>query len=113
MGADKFMDQNWLDATAQATRVTMVAADGSTTTQAGTQRTKSYQHVTTATTTTVTAGKKAYTFKINAASPTTTLDGVVVSVGVLSWSVISNNDTLPAAVLVTVAGDDVEILTLS
>jgi hypothetical protein len=116
VGADKFMPQNWIDSTAQAARVTMVATDGTSTGTPGVARTKSLTRVNTATTTSITAGKKSYTVIVvaaaSAASPT--LDGVALPAGVsLTFSVISNNDTLPSASLVTLAGDDVLIASLT
>lgn len=114
MPADKYVPQNWLDDTAKATRVTMVASDGSSSSTPGTQRAVTTQRILGAATTNVTAGKKSVTFLVNAASASsTTINGAATAMGSKTFSVISNNDTLPAFTLVTVAGDDVEILTLA
>lgn len=84
-----------------------------TTPAAGVARTKSISRVTTATTTTIPAGRQSYTVTViaaaSAASPT--LDGVALPVGyTATFSVVYGRDTLPSASLVTVAGDDVLIL---
>lgn len=64
----------------------------------------------------IVAGRKSYTVTVNAAASiaTPTLDGVALVAGtVRTFSADSDGDTLEAAVLITVAGDDVELLELA
>lgn len=105
---------NYVDDGAAATRVTLVTAAGAATAAAAAvARTAAISRVATATTTTITAGKKAYTIAVvtaaSAASPT--IGGVAVPVGSYSWEA-PPGDTLSALAVVTVSGDDVIISTL-
>lgn len=76
------------------------------------QRTTSIQRVITATTTTLVAGHRSYTVTViaaaSAASPT--LDGVALPVGYTASYSADGANTLEAASLVTVLGDDVIVL---
>lgn len=79
----------------------------------GVARTSSIQRVNTAATTAIAAGTQSYTVTVvaaaSAASPT--LGGVALPAGyTATYSVVYGRDTLPAASVVTVAGDDVIIL---
>lgn len=82
---------------------------------AGTQRTHVITRVTTATTTNITAGKRAYTIQVLAASSLTspTVDGVAVPTGTILILSAPSGDTLDASAIVTLTGDDVLITTIA
>lgn len=107
----------YVDNEAKATRVTMVAADGSASGggAASVQRVTAISRVATATTTSITAGKKSYTVAVvaaaSAASPT--LDGVALPAGSTFTFEAPQGDTLEAASVVTVSGDDVIITSIT
>ncbi len=109
-------NSQFLDDTAQATRVIGVDATGTPVAgAAAAQRVTGISRVATATTTAITAGKKSYTVAVvtaaSAASPT--IDGVAVPAGTsLTWEA-PPNDTLEAASVVTVSGDDVIIISVT
>lgn len=115
--ADHEKQSNWVDDEARATRVTMVAANGSASASsaATVQRAVTIARVATATTTSITAGKYSYTVAVvaaaSAASPT--LGGVAIPVGTSLTFSAPPRDTLPAASVVTVTGDDVIISTIA
>lgn len=114
--ASELKQPQWVDDAAKATRVTVV--DSSGTAGAGSsatvQRTTAISRVNTATTTSITAGKKSYTVAVvtaaSAASPT--LGGVALPVGSYSFEA-PPNDTLDAKSLVTVSGDDCIIISVT
>lgn len=114
--ADHEKQSQWIDDGARATRVTLVASDGSVPPDAAAavQRVTGIVRVATATTTPITAGKKAYTVAVitaaSAASPT--LDGVAIPVGAYNYEA-PPGDTLESASVVTVSGDDVIILSIT
>ena len=115
--ANELKPSQYVDDSARATRVTMVAADGSASANTGAtvQRVTAIQRVATATTTSITAGKKAYTVAVvtaaSAASPT--LGGVALPQGASFTFEAPPNDTLDAKSLVTVLGDDVIITSIT
>jgi hypothetical protein len=112
MAEHKIMPQ-WVDDAARATRVTVVDASG----ESGgalpdpVERATTATRVATAATTAIAAGARSYSVTVlaaaSAASPT--LDGVAIPVGMTVRRVAPNNDTLEAASVVTVSGDDVLI----
>lgn len=115
--ASELKQPQWIDDAAQATRVTLVDTSGtaySAGAAASVQRTTAISRVNTATTTNITAGKKAYTVAVitvaSAASPT--LGGVALPVGSYSFEA-PPGDTLDAKSLVTVLGDDVIITSIT
>lgn len=92
---------------------TAITGTVTTTPAAGIQRSKSTTRQTTATTLNIPVGRQSYTITViaaaSAASPT--LDGVALPVGyTATFSVVYGRDTLPAAAIATVVGDDVIIL---
>lgn len=113
MPADKYVEQQWLDDAAKATRVVMVDSGGGSGGALPTpvQRTTNISRVATATTTPIAAGARSYSVTVlgvaSDASPT--LDGVALPYGMTVRFAAPNNDTLEAASLVTLAGDDVLI----
>lgn len=106
------------DATAQATRVTTVDAGGVIVTPAApavrTTNVARYADagpagVSAHGTHNITAGKQSYSIAVSTAASanTPTLDGVAIKAGMTISFSARNSDTLEAAVLITVAGDDV------
>jgi hypothetical protein len=82
---------------------------------ASVQRVTAITRVATATTTAITAGKKSYSVAVvtaaSVASPT--LDGVALPAGATVSFTAPDNDTLEAASVVTVSGDDVIITSVT
>lgn len=113
---DHLQQAQYIDDGARATRVTIVGTDGSASASgaASVQRVTAISRVATATTTSISAGKKAYTVAViaaaSAASPT--LAGVALPVGSYSFEA-PPGDTLEAESLVTVSGDDVIIISVT
>lgn len=106
----------YLDNVAEAERVTVVGPGGAPVFPLPVSRVTSITRVATAMSTPITAGKQSYTVTVvsaaSAASPT--LDGVALPAGYTATFSISNpGDTLEAATLVTVSGDDVIILAVT
>ncbi len=79
--------------------------------QPTTQRTTGLVRVNTATTTAITAGSRSYSVTVVAAasSASPTLEGVAIPMGMTVRYEAPENDTLEAASVVTVSGDDVII----
>lgn len=115
--ASELKQPQWIDDAAKATRVTLVAADGTASPGSGAtvQRVTAIARVNTATTTAITAGKQSYTVAVvsaaSAASPT--LDGVALPAGSSFTFEAPPGDTLEAASVVTVSGDDVIITSVT
>lgn len=109
MAADDFVTQQWLDATAKATRTIGVDAAGVPTSAAPVVRVEGITRYATAGTRTVGAGKKSYSVQVvtaaSAASPT--LGGVALPAGWSGEFTAPDNDTLTGLSLVTVGVDDV------
>lgn len=109
-------DGEYLDNVSDAERVTCVGPDGTPVFPSPTVRATSISRVSGAATTPITAGKQSYTIVVlTAASPASpTLDGVPLPANVtLTFAVTSPADSLEAATLATVSGDDVIILAVT
>lgn len=129
-------DQQFIDTAQQATRVIDIGGGGggggltdaelratpvpvsgtvTATPPASVERVTAIARVATATTTAITAGKKSYSVAVvtaaSVASPT--LDGVALPAGVTISFTSPDNDTLEAASLVTVSGDDVIVTSVT
>lgn len=109
--ADNLQNSQYIDGTARATRVITVGSAGTS----STQRVTAIARVATATTTAITAGKQSYTVAVVAAASTAspTLDGVALPSGSSVTFSAPTGDTLEAASLVTVLGDDVIITSVT
>lgn len=98
-------------------RATPVEVEGEVTVDlpASVQRVTAIQRVITATTTSITAGKKSYSVAVvtAASGSSPTLDGVALPAGVTVSFSAPDNDTLESASLVTVLGDDVIVTSVT